>query len=166
MVLVKQLQLHSITISKNLRKFFNKSPNNTINFWDCPSDNKWPPYLLVDKESKFHKISPILSSKISWYFYRKEECDSIVKKQQIYFQASNYKRKNFLDLNDNYGYLICPSYSKDSVWLKYFELFNSLYVWITRLITNYTSIGKYRQRFFPNESIACSCGNSLYSHFS
>ena len=32
-------QLHSITISNDLRKFFNKNPNNLITFWDCLSDN-------------------------------------------------------------------------------------------------------------------------------
>ena len=40
-----------------------------ISFWNCPSDNKWLLYLLVDKESKFHKISPILSSKILYSFH-------------------------------------------------------------------------------------------------
>ena len=53
----------SITISSGLKKFFNNNLSNTILFWDYPSDNKWPPYLLVDKELKFHKISPILPSK-------------------------------------------------------------------------------------------------------
>ena len=28
-------QLYSIAISKNLRSFFNKNPNNLIVFWDC-----------------------------------------------------------------------------------------------------------------------------------
>jgi len=58
-------QLHSITISNNLRKFFDKNTSNSILFWDCPSNNKWPPHLQADKESKFHKMSPILSSKMS-----------------------------------------------------------------------------------------------------
>jgi len=33
-------QLHSITISSNLRKFFNKNSSNSISFWDCPSNDK------------------------------------------------------------------------------------------------------------------------------
>jgi len=57
-------QLHSITISNDLRSFFNKSFNNSISFWNCPSSNKWPPYLLVDKESKYFKINPVLPSKL------------------------------------------------------------------------------------------------------
>jgi len=56
-------QLYSIIISKDLRKFFNKNPNNTVTFWDFLSNNKWPSHLLVDKELKLHKISPILPSK-------------------------------------------------------------------------------------------------------
>jgi len=33
-------QLHSITISSNLRKFFNKNSSNSISFWDCSSNDK------------------------------------------------------------------------------------------------------------------------------
>ena len=105
-------QLHSIIISYDLRKFFNENSNNSITFWDCLSDDKWPPHLLVDKESKFHKISPILPRKTLWDFSRKEECNSIVKKRQMYFQVSDHKGKNFLNLNSDNNYPIYPSYSK------------------------------------------------------
>jgi len=100
-------QLHSIVIFNNLKKFFNKNSSNTISFWNCSSDNKWPPHLLVNKKLKFHKISSILPSKISWDFSRKEECDSIVKRWQMNFQASDYKGRDFLDLNNDDGNLIC-----------------------------------------------------------
>ena len=53
-------QLYTIIIFSNSRNFFNKSENNSISFWDCSNSNKWPFYLLVDKESKQHKINPIL----------------------------------------------------------------------------------------------------------
>ena len=45
---------------------------------------------------------------------KKEECNSIVKKWQIYFQVSNYKGKYFLDLNDNNNQPIHSTYSKGS----------------------------------------------------
>jgi len=57
-------QLHSITISNNLRKFFDKNTSNSISFWDFPSNNKWPSHLQADKKSKFHKMSPILPRKM------------------------------------------------------------------------------------------------------
>ena len=66
-------QLHSIAISQNLRVFFSKNPRNSITFWDCPSDDKWPPHQLVDKESKTSKFHPILPSKTSWDYSRKKE---------------------------------------------------------------------------------------------
>ena len=34
-ILIHLYQLHSITILKNLKKFFNKNPNNIIEYWDC-----------------------------------------------------------------------------------------------------------------------------------
>jgi len=62
---IHSYQLHTIAISSNLRKFFNRNDKNLIFFWDCPSNNKWPPHLLVDKESKYHKMNSILSRKLS-----------------------------------------------------------------------------------------------------
>ena len=67
----------------------------------------------------------------------------------MYFQASSSKGRNFLELNNDNRNPICPSYSKGGAWLKYFSLSDSLHVYIIRLITNHTPIGKYRQRFFP-----------------
>ena len=39
----------------------------------------------------------------TWDLSRKEKCDSIVRKWQMYFQASDYKGRNFLELNVNDG---------------------------------------------------------------
>ena len=105
-------QLHSIAISCDLRAFFSRDPRNSITFWDCPSDDNWPPHHLVDKESKSSRFNPILPSKISWDHSRKDKCNSIIQKWQMYFQASDYRGKNFLDLNDDDNKPIQPLYSK------------------------------------------------------
>jgi len=65
-------QLNSITISNDLRDFFNKNSNDSILFCDCLNSNKWPPHLLVDKKSKYFKINSVLLNKSSWEFSRKE----------------------------------------------------------------------------------------------
>jgi len=57
--------LHSIAVFQDLRTFFNKNSNNTISFWDCPSSDKWPPHLAVDKETKQFKTDPIFPCKSS-----------------------------------------------------------------------------------------------------
>ena len=57
-------QLHSITIFNDLKGFFNKNSNNLISFWDCPSSEKWLPYLFVNKESKYLKINYHRSSAV------------------------------------------------------------------------------------------------------
>ena len=74
----------------------------------------------------------------------------------MYFQASEYKGRNYLDLNNQ---PICPMYSKGGAWLKYFGLSNSMCICIIRLIANHTPIGKFRLRFFPKEPFACICGD-------
>ena len=75
------------------------------------------------------------------------------------FQALDYKRKNFLNLNDDNNLLIRPTYLKDSIWPKLIEHSNSLCTQATRAITNYASIGEYCLRFFPKESFTCPYGD-------
>ena len=67
------------------------------------------------------------------YFSEKEECNSVVKKWQMYFQVSDYKGNYFLNLNNDNNQPICPTYCKGDAWLKYFGISNSLYAHITRL---------------------------------
>jgi len=77
----------------------------------------------------------------------------------MYFQTSEYKRRHSLDLVDNNNQAICPTYSKNSIWMKHVRPSNLLYAYITRIITNHILIGKYRLRFFSKESFGCLCGN-------
>ena len=50
-------QLHSAAILKKLRDFFNSNPDNSIEFWECPSCLKWRFHHDIDKDSKsFHPI--------------------------------------------------------------------------------------------------------------
>ena len=76
------------------------------------------------------------------------------------FQTSDYKERHFLNLNNDNKQPIHLIYSKGRAWLKYFDLSNLLCTHVTRLITNYTPIGKYRLRTFPNGLFAYLCGNS------
>jgi len=72
----------------------------------------------------------------------------------MYFQALEYKERNFLELNNSKNTPICLTYAKDRAWLKHFSSLNLLCVYITRLVTNYALIVEYKLRFFPKESIA------------
>jgi len=47
------------------------------------------------------------------------------------------------------------------MWMKFCGISNSLCTHITRIITNYASIDKYRLRFFPKKSIVYICGKYL-----
>ena len=84
-----------------------------------------------------------------------------LKNWQITFQVLDYKRKDFLNLNDNNDLPIRPTYSKDGAQLKLIKHSNSLCIQATKAITNYALIGKYYLRFFPKKSFAC-----LYSEYS
>ena len=75
------------------------------------------------------------------------------------FQASDYKEKNFLDLNNNDNLPTRLTYSKDGAWPKHIRYSNTSYMHTTREITNHASISKYHLRFFLKESFACLCRN-------
>ena len=74
------------------------------------------------------------------------------------FQASDGKRKQFLNLLDDNSNDIEPSYVKDGPWLQVFGQLNTLCAYMTRAITNHAPIGEYRLRFFPREEFKCLCG--------
>ena len=76
----------------------------------------------------------------------------------MYFQALEYKRRNFLESNNDNDQPICLTYSKESVWLKYFGLSNLMCTCITRLIINHAPIDKYKLRFFSKEPFTCMYG--------
>ena len=55
------------------------------------------------------------------------------------FQALDYKRKNFLDLNDDDNLPTRPTYSKGGAWLKYFGHSNMLCAQIMPQLANIIS---------------------------
>ena len=72
-------QSHSMAILSELQQFFNKSQDNSIEFWECPSHLKWRLHKDVNKDSK--SFNPTLSFpyKTSWDYCRKLNCDNIIK---------------------------------------------------------------------------------------
>ena len=71
-------QLHSAAILRELQDFFNSNPDNSIEFWECPSRLKWRFHHDIDKDSKlFHPI-PSYPCKISWDFCKKTDSDDII----------------------------------------------------------------------------------------
>jgi len=120
------LQSHSAAILSKLQLFFNKSQDNSIEFWECPSCLKWRFHKDVDKDSKLFNPTPIFSCKISWDYCKKTDSDDIIKQWKMHFQASDGKGNNFMDLlNDDFN-IIELSYTKGGLWLQAFGHSNSL----------------------------------------
>ena len=140
-------------------RFFTKNQNNSIKFWECPSHLNWRLHQAVDKNSKSFDPQPVLPSHTSWDYCKRIDSDNIISHWKMTFQASDGKGSNFLNLTDNNYEEIEPSYIKGGSWLQAFRHSNLLCAWATRAITNHTSIGEYRLRFFPNKDFSCLCGN-------
>jgi len=128
---------------------------NAIEFWDCPSNNKWLHHHIVDKDMKKFNLSLLLPCKESWDFNKKEECNNIIKNWQMTFQASDLKSTHLLD---DKLHTIEPLYIKGGPWIKQFSHSNSLCARATKAIMNYTPIDEYHLRFFLREDFSCLCG--------
>ena len=72
-------QSHSTAILSELWWFFNKSQDNSIEFWECPSHLKWKLHKYIDKDSKSFDPALSFSCKTSWDYCRKLDCDDIIK---------------------------------------------------------------------------------------
>ena len=105
-------QHHSASILSKLQSFFTSNPDNSIEFWECPSCLRWRFHHDVDKDSKPFKPIPMLLCKISWDYCKKSDSNNIIKQWKMTFQASDGKGNYFLDLLDDDFNIIEPSYSK------------------------------------------------------
>jgi len=147
-----------VSILYELQKFFALNQDNSIEFWECSSRCNWSLHKVVDKETKSFNPSPLFLYKSSWDYSWKKECDELSNTWKMTFQASDLKEWHFLDLYDDDNNSIEPSNIKGSSWLKYFSYSNSLCARAIRVIMNHVPIGKYRLRFFPQESFNYLCG--------
>ena len=152
-------QRHSAAILSELRSFFISNPDNSIEFWECPSCLKWRLHHNVDKDSKSFQPIPIFPCKFSWDFCKKSDSNDIIKQWKMTFQASNGKGNQFLNLLDNDFNTIEPSYMKGGPWLQAFGHSNLICARTMRAITNHAPIGEYQLRFFPYKDFSCPCNN-------
>jgi len=150
-------QIHSAAISKKLREFFTIYNNNSIKFWDCPSNLKWPLHAQVDNEVRNPTSTPIFPHKSLWDFCSKCDIDSINTQWKMLFQASDSRGRNFLELLDDDLNPIEPLAIKGSPWLQHFRYSNLLCAQATRAIVNHTPIKEYQLHFFPREEFSCPC---------
>ena len=152
-------QSHTMAILSELRYFFNKNHENSIEFWECPSCLKWKIHKDIDKDSKSFNPIPSYPCKISWDYCKKSDSDNIINQWKMTFQASDGKGKHFLDLLDDNFNTIEPVYTKGGPWLQVFSHSNLLCARAMRAITNHAPIGEYWLRFFPNKDFKCPCND-------
>ena len=75
----------------------------------------------------------------------------------MFFQVSDLKGRNFLELVNSDNITLELTYFKVGHWLQAFGHSNSLCARATRAMTNHAPIGEYRLKFFPKEDFSCPC---------
>jgi len=156
----RYLQKSIIPIAEKIKDFLNKDICNSIHFWHCPNKLEWPRHILVDKEAKSTHQPPILPEKNLFLFSKKKECDLAINSWQKSFKDSKKRGQLFLDFEDDNEKVIKPSYAKGGSWLPHIGISNSICARFTRMMIGHAPIGEYKQRFFPNESPQCPCGEA------
>jgi len=111
-------QIHTTAILSELHRFFAISQENSIEFWKCPSHLNWRLHKAIDKDSKSFNPLPIYPCKISWDYCKKINSNNIIKQWKMSFQASDGKKRHFLELVNNDLKDIKPSYTKGGPWLQ------------------------------------------------
>ena len=152
-------QIHSVSILKELRKFFVQIHGNSIKFWKYSSQCNQLLHKVIDKKTKLFKSIPQYLCKLSQDFSKKIKCNKILLLWKMTFQALDLKRQQFLNLYNEDNNLLEPLYARGSVQFKHFRHSNSLCARAMRAITNHASIGEYRLRFFSQEDFSCLCDN-------
>ena len=71
-------QIQLVVIFKEIREFFKRNDYNSIDFWDCSSQENWLLHSIVNKETKKFNLSLVFLCKSSWDFSWKEECNNII----------------------------------------------------------------------------------------
>jgi len=105
-------QSHTASILNELQSFFSHHQENVIEFWECSSHSNWPLHKAVYKKTKSFSTIPLLSCKLFWNFSKKKKRDDITNRWRMIFQASDLKRKHFLNLINSDNNIIKPSYIK------------------------------------------------------
>ena len=72
-------------------------------------------------------------------------------------QSSDAKERQFLELFNDDLHFIELSYSKEGLWLKFFNHSNLLCTKALRAIINHALIEEYCLRFFPQEEFKYPC---------
>jgi len=145
----------------NLIKFFlSKNNRNAIHFWQCPKKAEWPKHKLVDDQVKTLNDTFTLPNKNLHLFSQKKEVDNILKEWQTTFATSQKKGQLFLDFEDEKQCIIMPTYTKGGSWLPIIGFTNALCARFTHMTIGHVPIGEYRQCFFPNTPLGCSCGQA------
>ena len=80
----------------------------------------------MDKITKKLDLIPLYSSRMSWDFSKKKECDDIIKEWHYEFKTSGLKEIFFLNILNNDFSNIEPSYTKGRLWIESFGFSNSL----------------------------------------
>jgi len=106
-------QSHAMAILSELCCFFAVNQSNSIEFWKCFSHLNWNLHKTVNRDSKSLNPSPMYSSKMSWNYCRKSDCNDIINHWKMTFQVSDGRGRQFLDLVDDNLNIIKPSYTKE-----------------------------------------------------
>jgi len=134
---VNPLRNMFIPLASTVQTFLSKDSRNKIHFWYCPSKAEWPRHKLVDDQVKASSYIPTFSSKESYLFSKKKECDNTLCEWQISFTNSLKKGHYFLNFEDKKERVIKPTYTERGSWLLIIGFTNSLCAHFTCMTTGH-----------------------------
>ena len=161
-------QMLSQGVCVALKHWLSGDPRRGIEFLAVPSSEKWEFHHAVHRHvTSFPQVAYGLRPFTSIACLRKEAVDDVLESWRQLYSTSSYKGRSNMDLASGVDPSIPgkPTYLSGGPWLPHVSGSNSLCARAVRAVTGHAPIGLYRVRFFPNESVGCSCGAALEGRY-
>ena len=152
-------QAHSLAIIQTLRQFFAESPDQHIDFRDCPSNAQWSLHYLIHNNVTKIRISARLHPATSLDALRSKSAAFCLDAWRTFFSRPSYQGHHFLSLKGGNRKPLQLSYTKGGSWLPVIGKSVTMCARATQAILNHAPIREFRQCFFPAECTYCPCGH-------
>jgi hypothetical protein len=148
----------SLSICIVLVPWLQHHPNNCVHFHHITAGVELEDHQLVHFLATSTCIKAGSAPVISADFARCRVVTQILEGWNLLFQSKKYIGLNFLTLYQRKDTPFIPTHVKSGLWMRKVGHSHSLPACLVRCTTGHAPIGAYHSRFFPEESMACSCG--------
>jgi hypothetical protein len=151
-------QIESLTIIETLAPWLEESPLRSLTLHHITNGVELDDHELAHMTCTGIRAEAGGNPTISADKARKDAIDRMINGWRDLFQSKKYIGNSFLKLYSAKDTPLVPSHLKGGPWLNKVQESQDLTARLARSITGHAPIGSFRERFFPEERVHCTCG--------